>query len=252
MLKTVCADLHVHTCLSPCGELEMTPTRIVRTCLEREIDVIAVCDHNTAENVRGVRKAAQGTALTVLAGMEVTTAEDVHILAIFNKEEAAILLQHDVYRHLLPGENEEDIFGIQVVADEHDVVQRIIPALLIGGTTITLETLIAQIHALGGLSIASHIDREAFSLAGQLGLIPDGLLLDALEVSLAGDPEDVRKNVMGADTLPIISSSDAHRVSEIGQRCTRFRLADPTVEELALAFAEQDSRTILGLGSGRC
>jgi len=252
MLKTFCADLHVHTCLSPCGELEMTPTRIVRTCLEREIDVIAVCDHNTAENVRGVRNAAQGKDLTVLAGMEITTAEDVHILAIFDEEETAIRLQHYVYKHLIPGENKEDVFGVQVVADEHDVVQRIVPALLIGGTTISLETLIEQIHKLGGLSIASHIDREAFSLVGQLGLIPDGLPLDALEVSSAGNPDEVRHNVMGADMLPIISASDAHRVSEIGQRYTRFCLADPTVEEMALAFGNQDNRIILGLGSGRC
>ena len=150
MLRAIRADLHVHTCLSPCGELEMTPTAIVHACLEKGIDIIAICDHNSAENVPGVKKAAEKTRLTVLPGMEVTTEEEVHVLAIFDQVEQSLSLQEEVYNHLLPGENDEDLFGLQVVANELDEVETILNKLLIGGTNLSLDTLVERIHGLGG------------------------------------------------------------------------------------------------------
>jgi predicted metal-dependent phosphoesterase TrpH len=238
-------DLHVHTCLSPCGELEMTPQAIVRKCGEKDIRMIAVCDHNSAENVSGVQKAAAGTNLTALAGMEVTTAEEVHILAIFDDEKQALELQDIVYTHLVPGKNDEELFGIQVVSNENDEVKDIVDKLLIGGTTLPLDHVIDIIHQIGGLAIPSHIDRESYSLLGQLGMIPESLKADALEVSAHGDIQNIRQHVSGSDRYPIITSSDSHRLSDIGKASTFFYLAEPTIGEIRKAFQSQDGRKIL-------
>ena len=104
MLRAVRIDLHIHTCLSPCCNLEMTPKAIVETCKQRACDVIAICDHNSAENIKGVKKAAKNTNLKILAGMEVTTREEVHILGIFDEETQVLQLQKEVYAHLMEGE----------------------------------------------------------------------------------------------------------------------------------------------------
>lgn len=248
MLRLFRTDLHVHTCLSPCGELEMSLVRIVEGCRERGIDVIAVCDHNSAENVKGVRDAAEGINLTVLAGMEVTTAEEVHVLSIFDSVEQAMRLQNEVYARLLPGENDEDVFGLQVVANASDEVEGIVKKLLIGSTTFVLSELVERIHDLEGIAIASHIDRESFSLIGQLGFIPDDLDVDALEISLRGSVEEIRSRISGSDRFPFITSSDAHRLEELGRASTTFLLEEGTVEEIRKGLRGENGRRIVERG----
>jgi predicted metal-dependent phosphoesterase TrpH len=230
----------------------MTPRSIIRVCQEKSIDMIAICDHNTAENVKGVRKAAEGTGLTVLAGMEVTTAEEVHLLALFDETNRVEKLQDEVYAHLLPGENDENLFGIQVVANELDEVESVVNRLLIGGTTLTLEDVIDTIHGLGGLAIASHIDRESYSLVGQLGMIPDDLAVDALEVSPLNDIENIRREIPGASRFPLVASSDAHRLDDIGKVMTTFLLEEATLEEIGMALKNIKGRRILKGETSSC
>jgi predicted metal-dependent phosphoesterase TrpH len=245
MLQKFRADIHIHTCLSPCGELEMSPEAIVRVSHERELDFIAICDHNSAKNVYGVQKAAKGTTLTVLCGIEVTTAEEVHILGIFNRIEQVIDLQDMVYDHLLPGENDEDLFGLQVVTNELGEVKEIEKRLLIGGTTFSLNLLINKIHEYGGLAIASHIDRDSFSLLGQLGMIPNNFNADAMEISSYRNIEAVLTQVPEVKRYPLITSSDAHSLEEIGQSVTAFYLEEVTIEEIRKAFRGEDGRQII-------
>lgn len=230
----------------------MTPRSIVRVCHEKSIDMIAICDHNSAENVKGVRKAAEGTGLTVLAGMEVTTAEEVHLLSLFGEADRVEKLQTEVYAHLLPGENDENLFGIQVVANELDEVETVVDRLLIGGTTLTLEDVLDAIHGLGGLAIASHIDRESFSLVGQLGMIPDDLAVDALEVSPLNDIENIRREIPGACKFPLVVSSDAHRLDDIGKAVTTFLLEEATLEEIGMALKNIKGRRILKGETSSC
>ena len=250
MLRAFRADLHVHTCLSPCGELEMTPKAIVRTCREKGIDVVAICDHNSAENVVSVRRAAKNANLTVLPGMEVTTAEEVHVLAIFNREDQALALQKWVYEHLLPGENDEDLFGLQVVANELDEVDAIVNKLLIGATTLPMNPLVDRIHTLGGLAVASHIDRDSFSVISQLGFIPDDLAVDALEISPRASTATIRMQIPGVERFPLITSSDAHRLDEIGKACTTFFLPEATVGEIRKGLQGAEGRKIVETEGG--
>ena len=149
----------------------MYPRAVVSMSLARRLDIIAICDHNSSENVPYVIKCAEGTGLTVLAGMEIMSSEEVHVLALFDKLENINPLQDIVYRHL-PGKNDEDVFGCQAIVNEHDEVEGLSERLLIGATTLPLQQIVGEIHRLGGLAIAAHIDRESFGIFGSSGSSP--------------------------------------------------------------------------------
>lgn len=232
------ADLHIHTCLSPCGDLEMYPTNIVKRALQQELDILAICDHNSAENVHWVKKASENAPLHVLGGMEISSAEEVHVLALFERDAELVAMQKIVYDNL-PGLNNQKYFGDQVVVNELDEVLEFNQRLLIGATLITVDEIVEQIHAFKGLAIASHIDREGFGIIGQLGFIPPGLPLDAVEIS---DPARVAEfeNL----EYPLISSSDAHDLKNMGRNLTRFVMEDVTLAEMKKALLGQDGRMV--------
>ncbi|MBI5056821.1 MAG: PHP domain-containing protein [Nitrospirae bacterium] len=244
MLKPFKADLHIHTCLSPCADLEMSPSAVVRTALERGIDIIAITDHNSAENIIAARKAAENSGLTVLAGMEVTSSEEAHILALFDDAEGIMKLQDIVYDNLLPGENDEKLFGEQIVVNEKDEVMDFNKRLLIGATSLPAKTIVDTIHTLGGIAIASHIDRDAFSIVSQLGFIPEDLNFDALEMSPRTDRGKAVLLYNDYASFAWTTSSDAHWLKDIGERTTTFLINRPTLEEMRLAMKNIDGRKV--------
>ncbi len=225
-------DLHVHTCLSPCADNGMVPTRIVARALEAGLQAIGICDHNSAGNVAAVRKAAGGGPLRVLGGMEITTCEEAHILALFDELEGLSLLERLVQEGLA-GRNDPEAWGDQILVDARDQPVGIEERLLSGASALTAEAAVREIRALGGLAIASHVDRPAFSLAHQLGFIPPELPLDAVEISWhhRGDRAPFR-----AFGFPLVSFSDAHFPEEIGRTRTDFRVAEPSVRRLRQAL----------------
>jgi PHP family Zn ribbon phosphoesterase len=230
------ADLHIHTCLSPCATLDMTPQKIVIEARKKRLDMIAITDHNSAENAGAVMAAARDVDLTVIPGMEITTAEEVHIVGLFLDLEAALAMQTVVYDRLQPGENDEDLFGMQVVANEWDEVEGMNPRLLIGAVQMDLAQTVEVIHRLKGVAVAAHIDRQAFSILGQLGFIPDDLELDALEISRRMTLAEGRGIFSNLEKYPFVTSSDAHDLEEIGTSPTAFRMARPELAELKRAF----------------
>jgi len=242
MLRKLKADLHIHTCLSPCGDLEMSPKNIVNQAKTKNIDILGICDHNSAENTPALRKAAQKYKIQVLPGIEVTTQEEVHILALFNKISSVSELQKIIYKNL-PGENDDKTFGIQVAVNEAGEVLHFNNHLLIGATTLSLEEVIKIIHSLDGLAIASHIDRSAFSLISQLGFIPNNIELDALEVSPLISLSEAKKRYK--PKLPLVCFSDAHFIKEIGQCYTFFYIEKTSVQEIKKAFLNQEGRKII-------
>jgi PHP family Zn ribbon phosphoesterase len=242
MLKPFKADLHIHTCLSPCTELDMSPTRILTAAKKKEIDIIGVCDHNSSENALAVMNAAKSMNISVFPGMEVTSQEEVHVVALFDKIENALKLQEYVYENL-PGENDENAFGMQVIVNEKEEVLGSSDKLLIGATTIPLEKILQTIHSFDGIAIASHIDRESFSIIAQLGFIPDNLELDALEISPAITRDEAKKRY--SDNYPITCSSDAHYPDDIGKAFTSFLLKDGTFAEVKKALKNEDGRKLI-------
>lgn len=243
MAKIIRADLHVHTCLSPCGDLKMTPQNIVARALYHNIDVIAISDHNTAENIPAVLRAAHGTPLIVLPGMEVCTREEVHLVALFENIEAAFEMQAKVYDKL-QGKNNPEVFGMQVIGNEFDEVLGFNDRLLIGAVDMSIEEVVNRIHKLNGLAIASHIDRDSYSVIGQLGFIPETLKFDALEISSMMSIEEAKKIYAEYTKYPFIQNSDAHFIDHIGKCTTEFLLEKSSFDEIKKALRNENGRKI--------
>jgi hypothetical protein len=227
MLKKFRADLHLHTCLSPCAESYMTPLAIVKVASERGLDIIAITDHNSAENIIAVKEAAVKRDLTVLAGMEVTSSEEVHIIALFDEVDDVMRLQNMIRRENL----ETSTVGLG-------------EQLLIMATNLTAYSIVEAIHSLGGLSIASHIDRESFSIISQLGFIPKDLKFDALEFSSRIERKTAESLFKEYSSFGWISSSDAHHLEDIGKRVTTLFIKEPTIAEIASALRNTEGRRV--------
>jgi PHP family Zn ribbon phosphoesterase len=244
MVEEYRGDLHVHTCLSPCGDLSMLPRSIIMVAKEKELDIIGICDHNSTANVMAVKRAGEKEGVAVIGGIEIATQEEVHIMALFEGEDALKQIQAIVYEHL-PGVNDAEAFGEQVVVDENDEVLELNEKLLISATTLLLDQVVDIVHGLGGIAIASHVDREAFSIIGQLGFIPDGLPLDGLEVSARTSVSEAKEKFPQVKGYPLVSFSDAHYLQDIGKRTTSFLLEAPSVAELGKALRGVEGRAIL-------
>jgi hypothetical protein len=175
--------------------------------------------------------------------MEVCSSEEVHVLALFGTMDAVQRLQEEVYRKL-QGSNIPGAFGLQVIANEHDEVEGFQDRLLIGAADIALDEIVRRIHELHGLAIASHIDREAFGILGQLGFIPEGLPLDALELSGGAEAERAERLAQEYPAYRFIRSSDAHGLDRVGAAWTRFFLDAPSCEEIRKALRHQEGREV--------
>lgn len=245
MIRAFRCDLHVHTCLSPCAGLEMYPSAVIARAVAEKLDVIAICDHNASENVPYVIRAARGQGVAVLPGMEITSREEVHLLALFDTMESLRRLQEMVYSHL-PGKNDENRFGCQAIVNELDEVEGFNDRLLIGATELALADLVSRVHDLRGVAVASHVDRESFSVISQLGFIDPEIPFDALEISRRTGLAGARKKYPELAGYPFLTSSDAHRCEEIGKGFTELFLEEPSVRELKLAFSRQGGRCIAG------
>ena len=244
MLKRFKADLHIHSCLSPCSDWSMSPKKIVQQSLEVGLDLIALCDHNSAENTGATMREGNRQGVKVLPGMEICSKEEVHILALFDELEPALEMQAYVYANL-PGENNTEVFGFQVIANEQDEVIGENPRLLIGATRLGLHDIVKQTHALGGINISCHVDRPAYGIINQLGFIPEDLNLDGLEVSARIKLAEAAQTIPGIGNFPCVTASDAHYPNDIGKVCTVFQLAEPTLAEIRLALAKKNGRRIL-------
>lgn len=222
-MKRFAADLHIHTALSPCAEQSMSPARIVAVAESRGLDMIAVCDHNCAGNVAAVQAAAAGGPLAVVPGIEITTREEVHVLGLFAAEGASRAVSEAVQAALPPPAAEPD------------------SPLLSSASALSLSEAVALIRAHGGLAVAAHVDRRAFSVLGQLGLMPEEPRFDAAEISAAGVRLGRAPRYLDLG-LALISGSDSHCPDEIGAGSTLLEMAEPSFGELALALRGADGR----------
>lgn len=243
MLKVFNCDLHIHTCLSPCAELDMHPKALVQKALEKKLDMIAISDHNASANVRYVMAAA-GKHLQVIPAMEITTSEEVHLLALFRSLSDLLKMQDIIDQHLF-GENDENRFGVQAVVNESGEVEGLNNQLLIGATDLPIDDIVDAIHRLEGLAIPAHIDRESFSVLSQLGFVDDSSHFDALEISKLTGLERGRVQYENLNRYPFITSSDAHFIRDIGTSITRVFMEAPTFDEFKMALSGQNGRRIM-------
>jgi predicted metal-dependent phosphoesterase TrpH len=228
-VRSFAADLHIHTALSPCAAEEMTPPAIVARAIELGLAMIAVCDHNSAGNAAAVQEAA-GDRLAALAGIEVTTAEEIHVLGLFPDAAAAEAVGREV-QATLPALARED------------------RRLLSSGCGLGLSDTVDLIHRHGGLAVAAHVDRPTFSVVAQLGFFPQDAGFDAVEVSAAARRRLAASQIPDSrfqipEGLPAVCGSDAHSLEELGAGRTVLEVEEPSFGELALALR--------GVGGRRC
>lgn len=244
MLKEWRCDLHIHTCLSPCADMEMLPGLVIKEAKSKGLDAVGICDHNSAENVLAFKRVGEREGLRVIGGIEVTTEEEIHIIALFDNDEDLFKLQKIIYNNL-SGLNDEEAFGKQVVVDRDDQPIGLNDRLLISTTLLPLERVVDTIHSLGGIAIASHIDREGFSILGQLGFIPPGLNLDGLEVSPKTLLVKARRDYAHLGDFEFITASDAHYLDDIGRCSTSFLIEEVNVGEIRKALFKEDGRRVM-------
>jgi PHP family Zn ribbon phosphoesterase len=242
-LRFFLADLHIHTVLSACAETEMLPELIVGRAQELELGIIAVTDHNSAENAAAVVNAAKGTGITVLPGMEVQTREEVHLVCFFDTLEQVDLWQQEVYAHLPALKNDEDAFGTQVVLDAEGQVAGRNERLLLTSTSFSVEEVVQSVHDLNGLCIPAHVDRPAYSIIANLGFIPPDLEVVGVEISHLIGPKEARARFPELERYSLVASGDAHRLREMARRTT-LKMAEATVAELSLALTGEGGRNV--------
>jgi len=244
MLRRCRMDLHIHSALSPCAEVEMLPELIVMKAEMEGLDVVAVCDHNSAENAAACVEAAKGSAVRVLPGIECETREGVHVLGIFDRPEQAERMQEFVWSRLPDEPNRPEFFGQQLVVSADGEFVRCNPRLLAVSADAGIEEMCARIRELGGLALPSHVDKTFAGLIGVLGLLPEGLELEGVEISGALTPQEARRRYPQLHGLGLVRSSDAHRLNEIGQGWTAAWLENRTVEEIRLALCGRKGRRL--------
>jgi PHP family Zn ribbon phosphoesterase len=244
MLRPILADLHIHTVLSACAEVEMIPPLIVRQACRIGLGLVAITDHNACHNAEAVIQAAAGTGLSVLPGMELQTREEVHVLCLFDTVGHCLEWQRHVFDLLPPLANREETFGAQYVVDASGEWVRTEERLLATAADISLEQAASAVHALGGLVIPAHVDRPAFSLLANLGFVPENLQADALEVTTRFAPEVGFQQWRQLERWPLVVNGDAHRLSEMQNR-TLFKVESPSISELSLALRGEEGRKVV-------
>lgn len=225
---------------------------ILERVQELDLDLIAVTDHNSAENAATMVALAEGTGITVWPGMEVQTREEVHLLCLFDTLEQAWTWQEEVYAHLPNLKNREDVFGAQIVLDETGNPVGRNERLLLTSTSFSVEQVVQRVRQLEGLCIPAHVDRPAYSIIANLGFIPPDLGFTGVEISHLVGLEESRERFPELEQYTVVANSDAHRLSELARRTT-VKMEGTTVAELSRALAGEGGRGVWvdGVNSGR-
>ena len=244
MLRPFLTDLHIHTVLSGCAEVEMIPPLILQQAKRLGLSLIGITDHNACHNVEAMIEASAGTGIHVLPGLELQSKEEVHLLCLFDTLHQCQRWQEKVLKKLPALDNKEEAFGSQFVVDSTGQWVRTEERLLAASVDIPLEDVIAEVRSLGGMVIPAHVDRPSFSLISNLGLIPESLDVQALEVTPRFTPATGLKKWPQLKAWCLIVNGDAHRLQEIQNR-TLFKIAAPVIREIALALKGERGRRIL-------
>ncbi|MCK9617078.1 MAG: PHP domain-containing protein [Lentimicrobiaceae bacterium] len=241
------ADLHIHTVLSPCGDLDMSPGRIVEEAKKKKIQILGITDHNTTRQCKVVKQMAAEENIFVMCGAEITTREEAHCLAFFENDEKLEVFQTYLDAHLPDIKNNPSYFGYQVAVDQNEEIIFQEERLLISALDQGINEIEKQVHALGGIFIPAHVDKPKFSLMSQLGFIPTDLQYDALELSKFTSKEVFLLQNKYLGNPAIIRNSDAHVPHLIGDAFTIFQLAELSFAELLKALHNKEGREIVAI-----
>ncbi len=208
-------DLHLHSCLSPCGDDDMTPGNLVGMAKVAGLDVIALTDHNSCKNCPAALKHGEDYDIIVIPGMELTTAEEVHMVCLFPTLDDAMAFDAYVYDHILPIQNNEEIFGRQQIMDENDEEIGTVDKLLISATDIPFDDVFSLVASYHGIAFPAHIDKTTTSLLSNLGFVPPDSTFTLAEVHDMKNLHQILNDHPYFKKCNIISDSDAHYLQHI-------------------------------------
>ncbi len=208
-------DFHIHSALSPCGDMDMTPNNIVNMALLNGLQMIAVTDHNTVGNVRAVMACAKEQGLCVVPGMELETAEEAHFVCLFPTIEAAEAFEAYLLPFAMPIKNRSEIFGQQAYMNEKDEITAYEERLLTTASGCSIYEAAPRVRALGGLIMPAHVDKDAYSIISNLGAVPEELGFTTLEISKNTTKKEVLARWPELSSYRLITDSDAHYLWDV-------------------------------------
>lgn len=231
-------DLHIHSCLSPCGDDDMTPANIAGMAAVKGLDLVALTDHNSAKNCPAFLKASEEYGLLALPGMEVTTSEEVHAVCLFDELKAALEFDSFLYERLLPIPNKEKIFGRQLIYNENDKITGTVENLLINSVSVSFDDLWELTLSYGGVMFPAHIDKNANSLISNLGFIAPDSKFKAAELKDMRQYHRLKQSNPYLEGCTIISNSDAHYLPDIHEPVFTLNVSDKTAKAVIQALRE--------------
>jgi hypothetical protein len=215
-------DLHIHSCLSPCGSDDSSPANIAGLAAILELDVVALTDHNSCKNCPAFFKAAEDYGFIPIAGMEINTEEEIHVLCLFSELDAAMDFDAFVYERLFPMKNDPAVFGNQFIMNETDKIIGEVEYGLINAVSLGIYSLADEVKSRGGIIIPSHIERAAFSLISTLVFVPDDCGFDCVEIRSKDAVDNLRQAHEYLNQCNIIHNSDAHVLESISLPVNRL------------------------------
>lgn len=224
-------DFHIHSALSPCADVDMTPCNIANMSALKGLNAISVCDHNSGANLRAVAAAARKAGVLFMPGIELTTAEEVHLLAYFEDLDAACALGDAVYQALPDIPNNEAYFGIQLVMDENDEITGNLEKLLLSALPYSLEECVQMVRRHGGAAVPAHINRESNSILANLGFMPQTVQFNTIETIKNIDAPGV-----DLTAYQLLHSSDAHMLCDISEQENFLIVKKPTIYNIFLSI----------------
>lgn len=243
-MKWFRADLHVHSVLSPCGDLDMSPTRIIKKAKEKKLDIIGITDHNSTLHAECMMQLGNKEGITVLPGAEITTREEVHCLTFFENIETTKKFQQFIDKNTVEINNKPDRFGHQLVVNAQEEIIDTIDHLLIVGLNATINEVEEEVHRLNGIFIPAHVDRSSTSIYSQMGFIPHDLNIDAIEFSGSTNKKALLSKRKELANKCLITNSDAHYEHQLGSCITEYFIEKPTFIEWKKALSGLDGRKI--------
>lgn len=208
-------DLHIHSCLSPCGDDDMTPANLVGMAAVKGLDVIALTDHNSCRNCPAALHHGARYGVTVIPGMELTTAEEVHVICLFPTLEYAMAFDAFIAGKLISVPNREDIFGKQQIMNEKDEVTGTMKYLLINATSVSFDEAFSLAESFHGIAYPAHVDKSSTSLISNLGFVPPESTFTCAEFRDFSNLHRIRREHPYFEKCNVICSSDAHYLEDI-------------------------------------
>lgn len=219
-------DFHIHSCLSPCGDDDMTPNNIAGMATLCGLNIVALTDHNSSKNCPAFFKAAKQYGIIPVAGMELTTAEDIHVVCLFEQLEEAMAFDAEIERRLIKIENRPDIFGRQQIMDDNDEETALFPYLLINATDIPIDGVPEVVRKYNGVCFPAHIDRQSNGVIAVLGTFPEEPGFGCAEVRDIEALGGLKERFPILEKLLIVCSSDAHYLNQMRDKQAYFELDD--------------------------